>query len=206
MIKTELIELLKDMADDAEVNETIQGIEGLTKTFDFKTIGLDDFKNVLETNDIAKTYFQSSVDSGVGKGVTAYKENFTKNELPKLVEEAIKAKSNEGKSEAEIKLDEALAKIAEMENKNALSEMKAKYTKVLSDKGVKPDLIDFLKLNIENDEENNSTIEKVVEYINSSIAEGVKSKFGNNAYTPPSQDNNNEDSLLAQLNAVMGVK
>lgn len=206
MNKTELLKLVESLKGEDSVLETLQGIEGLTKTFDLKTIGLDDFKNVLETNDIAKTYFQSSVDSGVGKGVNAYKENFTKNELPKLVEEAIKAKSNEGKSDAEIKLEQALAEIAEMKNKNALSEMKAKYTKVLSDKGVKPDLIDFLKLNTENDEENNSTIEKVVEYINSSIAEGVKTKFGNNAYTPPSQDNNNKDSLKSQLNAVMGVK
>lgn len=38
MLKTELLELLKDMADDAEVNETIQGVEGLTKTFDSNSI------------------------------------------------------------------------------------------------------------------------------------------------------------------------
>lgn len=111
MLKTELLELLKDMADDAEVNETIQGVEGLTKTFDSNSIGLDEFKNILEINEVAKSYYQSSLDSGVGKGVSKYKENFSKNELPKLVEDGIKAKSNEGKTPDQIKLDEALAEI-----------------------------------------------------------------------------------------------
>lgn len=74
MLKSELIEKLSSIEDTADINETIQGIEGLTKTFDLKTIGLDDFKSVLESNDIAKSYFQSALDSGIGKGVANIKK------------------------------------------------------------------------------------------------------------------------------------
>jgi hypothetical protein len=201
MKKSELLELLKDMAEDTEVNETIQGVEGLTKTFDLNAIGLDQFKNILENNDIAKSYYQSSLDSGIGKGVAAFKEKT----LPSIIEEELKKKSNEGKTPEQIKLEELEKKLADMEAEKSKSEMKAKYTKVLSDKGIKSDLIDLIKLSTDNDEENNSTIDKIAELINSSIQEGVKSKFGDNAWTPPNQEVT-KDPLLAQLNEIMGVK
>lgn len=201
MKKSELLELLKDMAEDTEVNETIQGVEGLTKTFDLNEIGLDQFKNILENNDIAKSYYQSSLDSGIGKGVAAFKEKT----LPSIIEEELKKKANEGKTPEQIKLEELEKKLADMENEKSKSEMKAKYTKVLSDKGIKSDLIDFIKLSTDNDEENNSTIDKIAELINSSIQEGVKNKFGDNAWTPPSQEVN-KDPLISQLNEIMGVK
>lgn len=185
MLKTELLELLKDVADDAEVNETIQGIEGLlTKTFDLNSIGLDDFKNVLESNDIAKSYFQSALDSGIGKGVAKYQENFKKNELQKLIEDGIKAKSNEGKTPEQIKLDEALAEIEKIKTEKAQSEMKAKYTKVLSDKGFGTDWLDLIKLSADNDEANNSTIEKLCEFVTTAVTKGINSKITENPPIP----------------------
>ncbi|AQS04031.1 capsid assembly scaffolding protein Gp46 family protein [Clostridium beijerinckii] len=183
MLKTELLELLKDMADDAEVNETIQGVEGLTKTFDSNSIGLDEFKNILEINEVAKSYYQSSLDSGVGKGVSKYKENFSKNELPKLVEDGIKAKSNEGKTPDQIKLDEALAEIQKIKVEKAQSEMKAKYTKVLSDKGFGTDWLDLIKLS-DNEESNDKTIEKLSELYNTAVTRGINSKITENPPIP----------------------
>lgn len=184
MIKTELLELLKDMADDAEVNETIQGVEGLTKTFDLNSIGLDDFKNILEGNEVAKSYYQSSLDSGVGKGVAKYKENFNKNELPKLVEEGIKAKSNEGKTPLEIKVQEQEMEIQKMKAETAKSQMKAKYTKILSDKGLNTDLLDLLNLSADNEESNNTAIDKISEIINTAITNGINSKITQNPPIP----------------------
>jgi hypothetical protein len=184
MLKSELLEKLNEVADDAEINETIQGIEGLTKTFDLKTIGLDDFKNILEVNEVAKSYYQSSLDSGVGKGVAKYKENFNKNELPKLVEEGIKAKSNEGKSPLELKVEEQDREIAKMKAENAQAIMKAKYIKVLSDKGVDTNLLDLIKLSSDNEEDNDSTIEKFCEFVNTAVTKGINSKITTNPPIP----------------------
>lgn len=186
MLKSELLELLKDIGEDADINETIQGVEGLTKTSDIKTIGLDDFKSVLETNDIAKSYFQSSLDSGIGKGVATYKENFMKNELPKLVEDGIKAKSNEGKSEIEIKYEEMQKQLDTMVAEKAKAEMANKFTKELSTKGLPTDLIDFV---LGSDEETtNSNIEKISTILNSATDLKVKEKLGESTYVPPKND------------------
>lgn len=184
MLKSELLEKLSSIEDTADINETIQGIEGLIKTLDFKSIGLDDFKNVLESNDIAKSYFQSALDSGVGKGVAKYQENFKSKELPKLIEDGIKAKSNEGKTPDQIKLDEALAEIQKIKVEKSQSEMKAKYTKVLSDKGVDTNLLDLVKLSPDSEEINDSTIEKLCEFVNTAITKGINSKITQNPPIP----------------------
>lgn len=201
MLKTELLELLKETADDAEVNEIIQGVEGLTKTFDLNSIGLDEFKGILESNEIAKTYYQSSLDSGIGKGVTKYKENFNKNELPKLVKEGIKAKSNEGKTEAEIKLEKVLAEMEEIKTEKAKSEMKAKYTKVLSDKGLGTDWLDLIKLSPDNEESNDSVIEKLCEFVNTAVTKGINSKITENPPIPEKSQglNTQKDEFIKGL-------
>lgn len=186
MLKSELIEKLKDIAEDVDINETVQGIEGLTKTLDFKSIGLDDFKSILESNEIAKSYYQSSLDSGIGKGVSKYKENFNKNELPKLIEEGMKSKSNEGKSEIEIKYEEMQKEIENMKAEKARAEMSSKYTKELSTKGLPADLIDFV---LGSDEDTtNANIEKISNILSSVTDTKVKEKLNNSNYVPPKND------------------
>lgn len=186
MLKTELLELLSSVEDTADINETIQGIEGLTKTFDLKSIGLDDFKNVLETNDIAKTYYQSSLDSGVGKGVAKYKENFNKNELPKLVEEAIKAKSLEGLTEDQIRYKNLEAEVLQMKTEKARSEMSSKYTKTLAEKGLDVGLIDFVLG--QDDTTTETNIEKLSGILSNLTENKVKEKLNNSSYVPPKND------------------
>lgn len=210
MKKSELIELLKDVSEDTEINETVQGIEGLTKTFDVKTIGLEDFKSVLEANDIAKSYFQSALDSGVGKGVAKYQENFKSKELPKLIDEGIKAKSNEGKSEIEIKYEAMQKEIESMKAEKTRAELSSKYQKVLVEKGLPVDLTDFI-LADGNEEIINSNIEKFSNMFSSVADLKVKEKLGDSTYTPPKNDGGavgkitweqvqNNPSLLPQYN------
>lgn len=188
MIKKDLFEKLKDIADDADINETIQGIEGLTKTFDLNSIKVDDFKNILESNKEAKAYYQSALDSGIGKGVAKYKENFSKIELPKLVETGIKAKTNEGKSELEIKFEEQQKEIENMKAEKAKSEMSNKFTKVLGEKGLDIGLIDFVLGADEETTTNN--IEKISKILNTATDNKVKEKLNGNSYNPPDSKGN----------------
>ena len=184
MLKSELLEKLSSIEDTADINETIQGIEGLTKTFDLKSIGLDDFKSVLETNDIAKTYYQSSLDSGIGKGVATYKENFNKNELPKLVENGIKAKNDEGKSPLELKVEAQDREIEKMKAEKTKAELSSKYQKTLVEKGLPVDLTDFI-LGDGNEETINANIEKFNTMFTSVAELKIKEKLGDSTYTPP---------------------
>ena len=112
MKKSELLDLLKDIDDNSDINKTIQEIEGLAKPFDLNSIKLDDFKNILENNSEAKAYYQSAIDSGIGKGVSKFKENFEKDKLTSMEEKEAQNKlieTNRSKLK-EVQLSEDLAK------------------------------------------------------------------------------------------------
>lgn len=171
MKKSELLELLKDITDDTDINETLQGIEGLIKPLDINSIGLEDFKNVLENNKEAKAYYQSTLDSGIGKGVAAFKEKT----LPGIIEEELKKANNKNKSPEQIALEELQAKFEALEKEKAKAEMSSKYTKVLTEKGLSADLLNFI-LGAD-DETTEKNIETLSNIINSSVSTGIEKEI-----------------------------
>lgn len=199
MLKSELLEKLKDIADDADINEAIQGIEGLAKPFDVTSIGLEDFKKVLESNKEVKAYYQSALDSGIGKGVAAYKSET----LPKIIEEELKKANNKKKTPEQIELEELKAKFEALEKEKTKADMTSKYTKVLTEKGLNADLINFVLG--ENDETTTQNIESIEKIINGAVDNGVKNKLSSSSYTPPSESNV-DNSLNAQIASAMGVQ
>ncbi|WP_026887858.1 DUF4355 domain-containing protein [Clostridium beijerinckii] len=184
MIKSELMELLKDMDDNTDITETIQGIEGLVKTFDANSIGLDEFKTILESNEVAKSYYQSSLDSGIGKGVASFKEKT----LPKLIEEGIKAKSNENKSPEQIAYEEMKSKYEAMEKQIQMKDLTNKYSKVLNEKGLPLELVDYI-LGDGNEEVINGNIDKFTNMFSTTIDSKVNEKLKTNSYVPPKDGN-----------------
>lgn len=199
MKKSELLEVLKDIADDSEINETIQGIEGLAKPFDINSIGLDQFKQVLEGNKEVKAYYQSALDSGIGKGVATFKEKT----LPGIIEEELKKANNKKKTPEQIELEELKAKFEALEKEKTKADMTSKYTKVLTEKGLNTDLINFVLG--ENDETTTQNIESIEKIINGAVDNGVKNKLSSSSYTPPSESNV-DNSLNAQIASAMGVQ
>lgn len=171
MKKSELLEVLKDIADDTDINETLQGIEGLIKPLDINSIGLEDFKNVLENNKEAKAYYQSTLDSGIGKGVAAFKEKT----LPGIIEEELKKVNNKNKTPEQIALEELQAKFEALEKEKARAEMSSKYTKVLTEKGLNADLLDFI-LGAD-DETTEKNIETLSNIISSSVSTGIEKEI-----------------------------
>ena len=125
MLKSELLEKLKDIADDADINETILSMEDFAKSskVDVTKLTIDDYKNMLANNDIIKAYYQSSFDSAVGKAVTNHDEKFKKEKLPKLIDEAVKAKANEGLTPEQKQLKELQAQLEAMKAEKAKSEL-----------------------------------------------------------------------------------
>ena len=199
MLKSELLEKLKDIADDADINEAIQGIEGLAKPLDITSIGLEDFKKVLESNKEVKAYYQSALDSGIGKGVATFKSET----LPGIIEEELKKANNKKKTPEQLELEELKAKFEALEKEKAKADMTTKYTKVLTEKGLNTDLINFVLG--ENDETTTQNIESIEKIINGAIDNGVKNKLSSSSYTPPSESNV-DNSLNAQIASAMGVQ
>ena len=181
MLKSELLNLLKDIADDADVNEKILAVDDIKPSkFDVSKVTVEDFKEMLSNNKEIKGYYTSTLDSKVSKGINTFKEKT----LPSLVEEEIKKRSNEGLTEDQIKLKEMEAKIKQMEQDKIKAEMSSKYSKILGEKGLSSELIDFVLG--ANDEITNANIEKIDKIISSSVDTKVNEKIKGSSYTPPS--------------------
>lgn len=202
MKKSDLLKLVEALGEEDEVLETLKGVEGLSSTFDATKITIDDYKSLLENNAEIKGYATSNLDSAISKAINSHDEKFMKEKFPQLLESEIKKRSNEGKTPEQIELEEVKAKIQQMEAEKTKAEMKAKYTKVLSDKGLSTDLLDLLNLSADNEEVNNSAIDKISEIFNNAITNGINSKIIENPPIPEkSQGLNNLTGVEAAFYA-----
>lgn len=179
MLKKDLIELLKDIDDETDINETILSMEDFAKS-STKDITLEDFKELLANNKVVNAYYTSSLDSARSKAVETYKTGKGQEAINKAVEEALKNKGNEGLSEAEIQLKELQAKFDAMEKEKTRAEMSAKYSKVLGEKGLSTDLIDFVLA--DNDETTTANIDKISAIITDVTNNKVKEKVHQSNY------------------------
>ena len=177
MLKSELLEKLKDIAEDADINETIQGIEGLAKPFDAANATVEDYKNMLANNPVVKAYYQSSFDSAVGKAVTNHDEKFKREKLPGIIEDAIKAKASEGLTPEQKQLRELREQLEQMKLEKAKAELLETNRNKLKGQGLDTSLAKY----INSDED----ITFFKELINSSVQSGIKEKLGNSNYKPP---------------------
>lgn len=182
MKKIDLLKLIEGLEDEADVLDTLKDqeeIKGLIKPFDVEKITLEDFKKVIAENKEIKGYYASEKDRAVTKGI----ETFKSNNLQKLIDEELKKKSNEGLSEEAIQLKELQAKFEALEKEKTRSELKGKYTKLLTEKGLNSELVDF----VFNEDEQifNSNVDKINNILQNSINSKTNEILNNNEYIPP---------------------
>lgn len=177
MLKSELLEKLSTIEDTADVDAEILNL-GFTKPID----SIESFKDLLDNNPLVKGFYASEKDRAVSKGISTYETNT----LPKKIEEALKAKSNEGKTPEQIKLEEMQKQLDDMKAEKVRAEMSSKYTKTLTEKGLDAGLIDFV---LGNDEETTTAnIEKISSILSTSIDTQVKAKLNQGGeQVPPTQ-------------------
>lgn len=182
MKKADLIKLIEGLEDEVDVLDTLkenEEIKGLIKPFDASKLALEDFTKLLQENDTIKGYWTSEKNRAVTEGI----EGFKKKDMKKLIDEAVKAKSNEGKTPEQIKLEELETKLAEMEKEKTIATNKANYSKILGEKGLSTDLLDFIYA----DEEVvfNENIDKINTIIQSAVTSSTNKILNNNEYIPP---------------------
>ena len=198
MLKSELLEKLKDIAEDADINETILNMEDFAKSskVDVKKLTIDDYKNMLASNDIIKAYYQSSFDSAVGSAVTKHDEKFKREKLPGIIEDAIKAKASEGLTPEQKQLRELQAQLDAMKAEKAEALRLEANRNKLKESGLNTDLARFIK--------EDSDIDFFKNLINDSVKTEVKQKLGHSSYKVP-VDNNLNTITKEQFNK-MGYK
>jgi hypothetical protein len=199
MKKNQFLDLIKDITDEADIDETI-----LSQGFAKPISDMEGLKNLLASNEQIKGYYQSSLDSGIGKGVAKYKENFMANELPKLIDEGIRSKSNEGKSEIELKYEQSQKEIEQMKAEKSKSELSSKLMKELSDKGLSNEWVDFV---IADNEENSiARLEKLNGVLSATTEAKIKQKLGDFTYEAKHTNNTNDDGMTVDKFKKMGYK
>ena len=144
-------------------------------------------------------YSNKAVETARNNAIAKFKEE----ELPKIIEEELKKANNKKKTPEQIELEELKAKFEALEKEKTKADMTSKYTKVLTEKGLNADLINFVLG--ENDETTTQNIESIEKIINGAVDNGVKNKLSTSSYTPPSESNV-DNSLNAQIASAMGVQ
>ena len=177
MLKSELLEKIKDIADDADINETIQGIDGLIKPFNVADATIDDYKNMLANNAVVKAYYQSSFDSAVSTAVNNHDKKFMKEKFPVLLEEAIKKRDTSNLTPEQQQLRELQAQLDAMKAEKEQAELLNANIGKLKNNGLDTGLAKYIK--------SDDDITFFKELISNSVQAGIKEKLGNSNYKPP---------------------
>ncbi len=189
MLKNELLELIKKIPEDGEILDSLKGIEGLANSsIDYSKLTIEDYKNILENNKEIKGYWTSEKDSVISKAIDSHDKKFMAEKLPKLVEDELKKKSNEGLTEEQIQLKELQKQIETMKFEKQRAELSSKYSKTLAEKKLPSDLIDFVLS--DNEEVINSNISKFETMMKSYVDGQVNERLKGSPKPPKSLDNN----------------
>ena len=192
MLKSELLEKLKDIADDADINETIQSIDGLIKPFNVKNITIDDYKNILASNEAVKGYYQSTLDSSISKAVDNHDKKFIKEKFPKLLEEEIKKRDTSNLTPEQQQLRELQAQLDAMKAEKEQAELLNANIGKLKNNGLDTGLAKYIK--------SDDDITFFKDLISNSVQAGIKEKLGNSNYKPPTSVGEVNDITKEQFN------
>ncbi|WP_419749308.1 DUF4355 domain-containing protein [Terrisporobacter petrolearius] len=174
------MELIKSIADDADIDETIKG-SNLAELFK-KDLALDEVKNFIETNQDGKQYLQSYGDKRVTDGIKSWKEK----NLQTLINDEVLKATGKKKTPEQLKIEELEKKMLESEAKAQKAEKVAKYKDVLAEKKIPMEMIDYFLT--DDEETTNTRIDNFSTYVNDMVNSNVKEKIANGSYTPPGEN------------------
>lgn len=198
MKKTDLIELLKDIADDGDINETLLKQDEFKGLKDLSKLTSGDITNIL-TGEVGKAYMTSHDDSVRSKAVETFKNGKMQDEIKKAIEES----KNETKSPEQIEIEKLKKQFEESQAELTKERNTAKYSKLLKDKGLPTELVDFV-YGDGTDETVNKNIDTISGIIKNAVDTKVNAKMEQGSYNPP--DSTSTNTLNSQIANAMGVK
>ena len=202
MKKIDLLNLLKEIADDGDINETLLGNEEFKAYKDLSKLTADDIGTIL-TGEVGKAYMQSHDDSVRSHAVDTYKNGKGKEALEKARLEGIEEGKNGKKKTPEMERIEQLEKqLAEANAQATRNATNSAIGKILESKKLPSELIDFVYGDGKEDTytKNIETIEKI---INDTTNNNMQTKLGQGSYVPPTDAQTN--SLNSQIAQAMGI-
>lgn len=193
MKKSEFINLFADLADDADIDETLAGTE-LVKGFINKGLTLEAFKSKLKEKD-----FKAFLETEGGKSFEKQLEKWKKENLEKELEPFIQEKY------PDLVTDPTQKKLLELEKElekertaNARKDLITEAIKYATEKKIPTSLVEnFLGEDLEKTKVN---LDSFVESINPWVQEQVDERLGASSWVPGGNGNSGASkSLGAQL-------
>lgn len=198
MLKTDLINLVKDIADDGDINETLLKHDEFKGLKDLSKVTVEDIQTVLE-GEVGKAYMTSHDDSVRSKAVETFKNGKMQEEIKKAVEAATNKKKTPEQEELEKLKKQFEDSQAELTKERTMNKLSA----TLKEKELPIELAQFAYGDGQ-EETINKNIETLQNVLNTAVDNGVKAKLGTSTYTPPADAQTN--ALNAQIASAMGVK
>lgn len=198
MLKKDVIELLKDIADDGDINETLLKHEEFKGLKDLSKLNVEDITGILQ-GEVGKAYMTSHDDSVRSKAVETFKNGKMQDEIKKAVEAATNKKKTPEQEELEKLKKQFEESQAELTKERTMNKLSA----TLKEKELPVELAQFAYGDGQ-EETINKNIDTLQGILNNAIDSGVKAKLGTSAYTPPADSQTN--ALNAQIASAMGVQ
>ena len=147
-----------------------------------------------------RSWLDRNCDIYATKAVNTARQNaiakFKEEELPKIIDDAIKAESNKELTPEQIQLKELQAQLDAMKAEKEQAELLNANVRKLKEVGLNTDLARFIK---EDDD-----IDFFKNLINNSVKTEIKQKLGESSYKPPV--NNNVNTITKEQFNRMGYK
>ena len=138
---------------------------------------LEELKNIINTNDGFKAWLNSEKERHFRTSLNTWKENNLAKEVEKEISKRYPAETEEQKKLRDLEL-----KLQSMEQESKMKELKANTMKVINDKKLDSEIIDFVLS--DNEEVTNAKIDKLEGLIEKLATQRLEEKYKNANNTP----------------------
>ena len=191
MKKSEFINLFADLADDADIDETLAGTE-LVKGFINKGLTLEAFKGKLKEKE-----FKDFINGEGGKDFEKRLKEWKKNNLEKELEPFIQEKyPNLVTDPTQKKILELEKKLADEQKANARKDLITEAIKYANEKKIPSNLVEnFLGEDLEKTKAN---LDSFIETINPWVSAQVDERLGASSWVPGGNGNSGASKSLGE--------
>ena len=175
MLKSELLALINEADDNADIDEII-----LSNGFAKPITDVEGLNKLLESDKSLQGLFDKKVTTGI--------ENFKKNGMQKIIEAEVLKRTGKNETPEQKEIRELKERLDKADKEKAKAEMISKYKDVLAEKKIPSNMIDFLLA--QDDETTEANIELFENSMKQYIETGIKAKLGDSEYTPPTGGGN----------------
>lgn len=172
MLKSELLELVKDIDDSTDIDEVV------SKSY----LTLDNFKFKLDESEF-KSFMDSEKDKHSSKAIATALENFKTKDMPKLIDAEVLKRTGDNETPEQKQIRELQQQFEALQKEKTHAEMVSKYKDVLNEKKIPSQLVDFL---LADDEDiTNANIDLFENSMKAFVDAKVEERMKDSSYTPP---------------------